>query len=454
MASNSSASEVPTAYGLADRGPTDGPFAGPFDVRMDGPSDVRGAGLGDSRGDGSVGDGRIAGGIRGSGDRSTAADGGVSAHGGGEGIGGVDGGGDGPWDEWNPTEESLRTVRGKHRVGKQRSSGLARGGTVLGAGVIAAVGAGGMASAEDKPPLPISMPDLGGIADGIVDKLPDPASLPGIGALMSSDDSTDGSTDSANGNANGNAGAKTDAGAGAEADAGAGSVLVQAGLGPDEAAQGQGQGQGAGEALRSRILQQADTQQSTAEQEAHEAAERAAVQQAERDAAAHREKAAAAKKAADLEAKREEGAAARKKAEAAHLAELAKNFVVPVSSYTLTAGFGQVGDRWAANHTGQDFAAPTGTPVRAVHSGTITQAGWAGSYGYRIVLTLDDGTELWFCHLSSMVKTAGKVTTGDVIGRVGATGNVTGPHLHLEVRPDAGSPIDPTSWFRDRGLNI
>ncbi len=107
-----------------------------------------------------------------------------------------------------------------------------------------------------------------------------------------------------------------------------------------------------------------------------------------------------------------------------------------------------------ATHTGQDFAAPTGTPVRAVHSGTITQAGWAGSYGYRIVLTLDDGTELWFCHLSSMVQTSGKVSTGDVIARVGATGNVTGPHLHLEVRPGAGAPIDPMPWLREHGLNV
>jgi murein DD-endopeptidase MepM/ murein hydrolase activator NlpD len=468
-------------------------MAGPSDVRRDGLGDSRGVGRSriddrrvdssiDSRADSSIGgrapgrayggagdrggaglgngDGRIAGGGRTGGDRATGAngDGTVSRDATvvGDGVGVGVGVGDGPWDEWNPAEESIRTVRGKHRVGKQRSSGFARGGTVLGVGVIAAVGAGGMASAEDKPPLPISMPDLpdlGGIAEDIVDKLPDPASLPGIGALMSPDDSTNSAN--ADANAGVGVGAKTAAKTDAKTDADTSSVLVQAGLSPDEAAPGQGQG--AGEALRSRILQQADTQQGTAEQEAREAAERAAAQQAERDAAAHQakaEQAAAAKKAAALEAKRQEEAAAREKAEAARLAELAKNFVVPVSSYTLTAGFGQVGDRWAANHTGQDFAAPTGTPVRAVHSGTITQAGWAGSYGYRIVLTLDDGTELWFCHLSSMVKTSGKVTTGDVIGRVGATGNVTGPHLHLEVRPDAGSPIDPTSWFRDRGLNI
>ena len=340
--------------------------------------------------------------------------------------------GDGPWEEWNPTEESTRSVRGKHRVAKQRGGGFARSGTVLGVGVIAAVGASGMASAEGRPPVPISMPDIGGMADDLSEKLPDAKELPGIGDLISDDGSA--AADAASAPADGTA------------------TVASTGTGADT-----GNAAGAGEALRSRILQQADAQQGTAEQEAREAAEKAAVQQAAAEAAAHQksaEKAAAAKKAAEMEAKRKAEEAARRKAEAERLAKLAKSFIAPVSSYTLTASFGQAGDRWAADHTGQDFAAPTGTPVKAVHSGTITQAGWAGSYGYRIVLTLDDGTELWFCHLSSMVKTSGKVSTGDVIGRVGATGNVTGPHLHLEVRPGAGDPIDPMPWLRDHGLSV
>ncbi|MGW7637550.1 M23 family metallopeptidase [Streptomyces decoyicus] len=354
-----------------------------------------------------------------------------------QGPGDADNMNDGPWEEWNPTEDSIRSVRGKHRVAKQRGGGLARSGTVLGVGVIAAVGAGGMATAEGRPAVPISMPDIGGMADDLADKLPDAESLPGVGDLISDSDS---GTDSA--------AAATSATDGAVQDVSG--PLTQA----SRTDSGTG---GAGEALRSRILQQADAQQDAAEHEAREAAEHAAFQQAETEAATHQksaEKAAAAKKAAEMEAKREAEEAARRKAEAARLAKLAKNFIAPVSSYTLTAGFGQAGDRWAADHTGQDFAAPTGTPVKAVHSGTITQAGWAGSYGYRIVLTLDDGTELWFCHLSSMVKTSGKINTGDVIGRVGATGNVTGPHLHLEVRPDAGDPIDPMPWLRDHGINV
>ncbi|MFG2532695.1 M23 family metallopeptidase [Streptomyces sp. NPDC048516] len=351
------------------------------------------------------------------------------------GPGDADNNNDGPWEEWNPTEDSVRSVRGKHRVAKQRGGGLARGGTVLGVGVIAAVGAGGMATAEGRPPVPISMPDVGGMADDLADKLPDVKSLPGVGDLISDAD------------ADADEGTDTAAASAAGRDTGTASA----------AAGNAASGADAGEALRSRILQQADAQQGAAEQEAREGAEHAAFQTADKAADAHQksaEKAAAAKKAAEVEAKREAEEAARQKAEAARLAKLAKNFIAPVSSFTLTASFGQAGDRWAADHTGQDFAAPTGTPVKAVHSGTITQAGWAGSYGYRIVLTLDDGTELWFCHLSSMVKTSGKVSTGDVIGRVGATGNVTGPHLHLEVRPDAGDPIDPMPWLRDHGIKV
>ncbi|MDT0458753.1 M23 family metallopeptidase [Streptomyces sp. DSM 41527] len=362
---------------------------------------------------------------------------------------------DGPWEEWNPTEDSVRPVRGKHRVAKQRGGGLARGGTVLGVGVIAAVGAGGMATAEGRPPVPISMPDVGGMADDLADKLPDAASLPGVGDLIS-DEGTDSDAGTASASAS-DAGADSAAAGNAASGSGTDEAAAPAGAGPLTRTTRTDSGADAGEALRSRILQQADAQQGAAEQEAREAAEHTAFQTAAKAADAHQksaEKAAAAKKAAELEAKREAEEAARQKAEAARLAKLAQNFIAPVSSFTLTASFGQAGDRWAADHTGQDFAAPTGTPVKAVHSGTITQAGWAGSYGYRIVLTLDDGTELWFCHLSSMVKTSGKVSTGDVIGRVGATGNVTGPHLHLEVRPDAGDPIDPMPWLRDHGIKV
>ncbi|MFE4450564.1 M23 family metallopeptidase [Streptomyces sp. NPDC056796] len=321
------------------------------------------------------------------------------------------------WEEWNPTEESVRPVRGRHRVAKQR--GLARSSTVLGVGVIAAVGAGGMATAQSKPPVSISLPD------SIADSLPDAKSLPGVGAFMS------GGSDS---------GHETVA---------ASSPLTTAGITAAEAEQG---ATDAGEALRARILQQAEQQQAGADADARAAEEQAAVEAAAAQAA-KKQSAAEAEAAAEKKAAEE---AAAKKAEAERLAKLAASYAVPTSSYYISSTFGQSGSMWSSGyHTGLDFAAPTGTPVKAVHSGTIKSAGYSGSYGYRTVLVLDDGTEIWYCHQSSMDVTAGqKVSTGDTIGRVGATGNVTGAHLHLEVHTADGAGIDPMSWLRGKGLTI
>ncbi|MFE5327231.1 peptidoglycan DD-metalloendopeptidase family protein [Embleya sp. NPDC056575] len=127
-------------------------------------------------------------------------------------------------------------------------------------------------------------------------------------------------------------------------------------------------------------------------------------------------------------------------------------WTLPLASYTLTARFGQSGDRWANNHTGLDFAADEGTNVRAVGAGEIVEAGWAGAYGNRLVLRHPDGTVTWYCHLSSFVRSQGGVQSGETIAKVGATGNVTGPHLHLEVRPGGGAPIDPYTWLQGKAL--
>ena len=204
-----------------------------------------------------------------------------------------------------------------------------------------------------------------------------------------------------------------------------------------------------GEALCNRLIAHVTEQREAAARAVREAAEREAA----REAAARkvREQAAAAKAEAAAKAKAE--AAAKAQAEAERLARLAVSYVKPVASYTLTTAFGESTNMWAT-HTGQDFAAPTGTPVHAIHTGTVVAAGWAGSYGYRVVLRLADGTELWYCHLSTVVATSGEVTTGDTIGRVGATGNVPGPHLHLEVRPGGGAPVDPVPWLQGHEVAV
>jgi murein DD-endopeptidase MepM/ murein hydrolase activator NlpD len=128
-------------------------------------------------------------------------------------------------------------------------------------------------------------------------------------------------------------------------------------------------------------------------------------------------------------------------------------WVLPVSGYHLTARFGEYSGLWSHYHTGLDFAAPSGTPIHAVANGVVTSVGYDGAYGNKTVVTLDDGTELWFCHQTSYTVSVGQeVRAGDLIGYVGSTGNVTGPHLHLEVRPGAGDPVDPYEALVVHGL--
>ena len=127
---------------------------------------------------------------------------------------------------------------------------------------------------------------------------------------------------------------------------------------------------------------------------------------------------------------------------------------LPVASYRLTAGFGDSSGLWASTHTGLDFAAPTGTPIMSVTNGTVTSVGYEGSYGNQVIVTTDEGEELWYCHMNEFAASVGdEVRGGDVIGYVGSTGNVTGPHLPLEVRPGAGAPVDPYDAVVAHGLH-
>jgi murein DD-endopeptidase MepM/ murein hydrolase activator NlpD len=145
----------------------------------------------------------------------------------------------------------------------------------------------------------------------------------------------------------------------------------------------------------------------------------------------------------------------RDAAEAAARAEReAKRYTLPLSDYRITAGFGSGGAMWANLHTGLDFAAPSGTEVRAVTSGEIIFADWDGPYGNKIVVRQWDGTDLWYCHLSRFVMRSGEVKPGDIIGRVGSTGNTTGPHLHLEVHPDGNDAVNPQTWLEEHGLTV
>ncbi len=127
---------------------------------------------------------------------------------------------------------------------------------------------------------------------------------------------------------------------------------------------------------------------------------------------------------------------------------------LPMDSYRITATFGMSSYLWSSVHTGLDFSAPTGTAIHSIANGVVTETGYDGSYGNKTVVTLEDGTELWYCHQTSILVSIGDaVRGGETIGTVGSTGNVTGPHLHLEVRPGAGDPVDPFSALLEHGVN-
>lgn len=112
-----------------------------------------------------------------------------------------------------------------------------------------------------------------------------------------------------------------------------------------------------------------------------------------------------------------------------------KKVASPVPGHAVTYAYGVKNSRYAAGyHTGADYAARTGTPVVAVRSGRIIRSDSAGgAYGNWIQLLGDDGHVYMYAHLSARQVSVGqRVTAGQQIGKVGATGNVTGPHLHFE----------------------
>lgn len=126
--------------------------------------------------------------------------------------------------------------------------------------------------------------------------------------------------------------------------------------------------------------------------------------------------------------------------------------------YRVSSGFGA---RWGAFHYGTDFAAPLGTPIRAVVGGEVVHAGGglAGRSANLIAIRSEiDGetVEIWYNHMFDdgvFVSEGDVVQVGDVIGEVGNNGNSTGPHVHLEIHVGNvedvnGSAVDPLAWLR------
>ena len=118
----------------------------------------------------------------------------------------------------------------------------------------------------------------------------------------------------------------------------------------------------------------------------------------------------------------------------------------PVSG-TITSRYGVSSKIRKSSHTGLDISAKSGTPIKAIASGTVTCAKYSGSYGNLVKIDHGNGVETWYAHTSKMyVKVGQKVEAGKTIAAVGSTGNSTGPHLHLEIRVN-GKTVNPQKYL-------
>jgi hypothetical protein len=122
-----------------------------------------------------------------------------------------------------------------------------------------------------------------------------------------------------------------------------------------------------------------------------------------------------------------------------------------IGEVEFTSGFGVRSDPFLgrpAMHTGLDFRAATGDPVRATANGKVVSSGWAGGYGRMVEVDHGNGLSTRYGHLSEIsVKVGDSIKIGQVIGAVGSTGRSTGPHLHYETRID-GEAVDPQKFLR------
>jgi murein DD-endopeptidase MepM/ murein hydrolase activator NlpD len=122
-----------------------------------------------------------------------------------------------------------------------------------------------------------------------------------------------------------------------------------------------------------------------------------------------------------------------------------------IGEVEFTSGFGVRSDPFLgrpAMHTGLDFRATSGDPVRATANGKVVSSGWSGGYGRMVEIDHGNGLSTRYGHLSEInVKVGDSVRIGQVIGTVGSTGRSTGPHLHYETRID-GDAVDPQKFLR------
>ena len=121
------------------------------------------------------------------------------------------------------------------------------------------------------------------------------------------------------------------------------------------------------------------------------------------------------------------------------------SLIKPITG-TITSRFGARSSIRSSAHTGLDIGASTGTAIKAASSGTVTWAGWKGSYGNLVVITHSNGVQTYYGHCSKLYVSEGQsVSQGETIAAVGSTGNSTGPHLHFEIRVN-GVAYNPQNY--------
>lgn len=128
----------------------------------------------------------------------------------------------------------------------------------------------------------------------------------------------------------------------------------------------------------------------------------------------------------------------------------------PLSGHTGTSGCNYWEWRRTYNHRGEDWPAPSGTPIRAAAAGTISTHWDGDGAGNYTVIKHSGGVATVYMHQSSFKIRSGWVNGGDVIGYVGSTGRSSGPHLHIEVHPNGvwNGVTNPVSFLRNRGVSV
>ena len=124
-------------------------------------------------------------------------------------------------------------------------------------------------------------------------------------------------------------------------------------------------------------------------------------------------------------------------------------FIWPTSSRRINSHFGGR-NLWGRYdyHSGLDIHASYGEGIKAADGGTVTFAGWQGSYGNLVIITHDNGIKTYYAHNSSLVVSVGqKVYQGQVVARAGSTGNSSGVHCHFEVRVN-NTAVNPLNYLR------